>query len=79
MTEISFTEARANLNLWLDEVTTNREIVTIRRRKGEDVALIAASELSSLLETIDLLRSPTNAERLLTALNDTLKGDATST
>jgi antitoxin YefM len=32
------------------------------------VALIAADELQSLLETAHLLRSPVNAERLLTAL-----------
>lgn len=53
-------------------------MVIIRRRKGEDAALIAASELSSLLETAYLLRSPANAERLLTALNDALKGDGIS-
>jgi antitoxin YefM len=32
------------------------------------VALIAADELESLLETAYLLRSPANAQRLLTAL-----------
>jgi antitoxin YefM len=53
--------------LW-DEVTNNQEIVIIKRRGTEDVALISASELSSLLETSHLLRSPKNAERLLQAL-----------
>jgi antitoxin YefM len=33
------------------------------------VALVAADELSSLLETAHLLRSPANAERLLRALS----------
>lgn len=75
MTEITYTQARANFAKLLDDVTENREIVIIRRRKGEDAALIAASELSSLLETAYLLRSPANAERLLTALNDALKGE----
>ena len=36
--------------------------------KYSAVALIAAGELSGLLETAHLLRSPKNAERLLTAL-----------
>lgn len=75
MTEITYTQARASLAKLLDDVTENREVVIIRRRKGEDAALIAASELSSLLETAYLLRSPANAERLLTALNDALKGN----
>lgn len=73
--EITYTQARAGLAKLLDDVTENREVVIIRRRNGEDAALIAASELSSLLETAYLLRSPANAERLLTALNDALKGD----
>ena len=75
MTEITYTQARASLAKLLDDVTENREVVIIRRRKGEDAALIAASELASLLETAYLLRSPANAERLLTALNEALKGE----
>ena len=73
-TKITYSQARANLASLLDIVTENREVVIIHRRHGEDAALIAASELTSLLETAYLLRSPANAERLLTALNDALKG-----
>lgn len=73
-TEITYSQARANLASLLNNVTENREVVIIRRRNAEDAALIAASELTSLLETAYLLRSPANAERLLTALNDALKG-----
>jgi antitoxin YefM len=68
MIEISYSRARAQLAKLLDEVTENRETVVIRRRKGEAVAMIAASELSALTETAYLLRSPRNAERLLAAL-----------
>ncbi|HEX7101247.1 MAG TPA: type II toxin-antitoxin system prevent-host-death family antitoxin [Nitrolancea sp.] len=64
----SYTEARAHLAELLDQVTLDREPVLITRRSGETVALIAADELDALLETIHLLRSRTNAERLLTAL-----------
>lgn len=67
--QTSYSKARANLAALLDEVTANRGIVIINRRSAEDVALVAASELSSLLETAHLLRSPRNAERLLSALN----------
>ena len=68
-TQTTYSNARANLAALLDEVTANRGIVIINRRGAENVALVAASELSSLLETAHLLRSPKNAERLLTALN----------
>jgi antitoxin YefM len=66
--QTTYTHARANLAAFCDEVTANREIVIIHRRGAEDVALIAAGELSGLLEAAQLLRSPKNAERLLTAL-----------
>jgi antitoxin YefM len=66
--ETTYTHARAHLAALCAEVTANREVVIIHRRGAEDVALIAADELSSLLETAHLLRSPKNAERLLTAL-----------
>lgn len=66
--QTTYTKARANLATLCDEVTTNREVVIIHRRGAEDVALISAVELSSLLETAHLLRSPKNAARLLTAL-----------
>jgi antitoxin YefM len=67
--QTTYSAARANLAALLDQVTGNREIVVINRRDAEDVAMVAASELSSLLETAHLLRSPKNAQRLLTALN----------
>lgn len=66
--ETTYTHARDNLARLCDEAADNREVVIIRRRNAEDVALIAASELSSILETAHLLRSPKNAERLLAAL-----------
>jgi antitoxin YefM len=66
--QTTYTQARAQLASLLDEVTNNREVIIIQRRGADDVALIAADELASLLETAHLLRSPANAERLLTAL-----------
>ena len=62
--ETTYTGARQNLASLMDQVTDTREPVYIRRRGKEDVALIAASELSGLMETEYLLRSPKNAERL---------------
>jgi antitoxin YefM len=66
--QTTYTHARANLATLCDEVTANREVVIIHRRGAEDVALISAADLASLMETAHLLRSPKNAERLLTAL-----------
>jgi antitoxin YefM len=73
--QTTYTQARASLAKLLDEVTHNRQIVIIQRRGEEDVALVSADELSGLLETAHLLRSPLNAERLLSALARALRGE----
>ncbi|MHC1725998.1 MAG: type II toxin-antitoxin system Phd/YefM family antitoxin [Syntrophobacteraceae bacterium] len=72
--QATYTHARSKLAALLDEVTENQEVVIITRRGAQDVAMISAAELSSLTETAHLLRSPKNAERLLTALNRALVG-----
>jgi antitoxin YefM len=73
--QTTYTQARAELARLLDQVTHDREIVVIQRRGEEEVAMIAASELESLLETAYLLRSPANAGRLLTTLGRALKNN----
>lgn len=67
-TETTYTHARAHFASLCDDVASTRETVIIHRRKAEDVALVAASEWCSLMETAHLLRSPKNARRLIGAL-----------
>jgi antitoxin YefM len=67
-TETSYTALRENLASVLDQVVDRQETVIVRRKGSRDVALIPASELAGLVETAQLLRSPKNARRLLTAL-----------
>jgi len=66
--ETTYSQAREQLKSLMDRAVEDREIVVVRRRSGGAVAMIAADELESLTETAHLLRSPKNAERLLTAL-----------
>ena len=73
--EFTYTSAREQLASLLDRVIKDREVVIIKRRASEDVAMIAADELASLTETAYLLRSPQNAERLLAALGRALKNE----
>ncbi|MBI3375154.1 MAG: type II toxin-antitoxin system Phd/YefM family antitoxin [Betaproteobacteria bacterium] len=70
----TYTRARAALAALCDEVIESRDAVIIRRRGKEDVALIAATELRSLLETAHLTASPANARRLTRALRDAKAG-----
>lgn len=67
--QTTYSSARNKLASLLERVIDEQEIVVISRRGREAVALVSASELSSLLETAHLLRSPKNAQRLLKALH----------
>jgi antitoxin YefM len=69
MTETSYTTLRQTLASVLDRVANDREVVIISRKGEKKVAMIPADELSGLLETAHLLRSPKNTQRLLTALH----------
>jgi antitoxin YefM len=75
MKEISYSHLRETLASVLDDATDNREVYVIHRQGHPDVALIAAGELSSLMETVHLIRSPKNRKRLLEALERSRTGE----
>jgi len=68
LTETTYTNLRQSLASVLDRVANNREVVIVRRKGEKTVAMVPADELMGLMETAHLLRSPKNAQRLLTAL-----------
>lgn len=65
---LSTSEARANIKAVMDRVVANRAPIGISRPKGEGVVMISQSEWDSIEETMYLLASPKNAERLLEAI-----------
>lgn len=66
--ETTYYQARLNLASILDQLCDQKEIMVIKHHNHKNVALIAEDELSSLLESVYLLRSPENAKRLFRAL-----------
>ena len=75
---VSYSHAREHLAEIWNEVEDTRDAAVIQRRGHEDMALIPADELASLRETAYLLRSPTTAGRLLSALARARKGSTKS-
>ena len=72
--ETTYTQLRDKLASVLDRVTAEQEVVIVRRKGSRDVALIPADELTAIMETAHLLRSPKNASRLLRAFRRAGKG-----
>ena len=76
--QTNYTQARENLASLLDRIENENTMAVIKRRGHKDIAMLAADELSSLLETLYLLRSPANARRLLDAIEESKKWDRES-
>ncbi len=64
MRVVSFTEARNNLKTVLDSVVNDANTTVITRRDSEDAVVMSLDYYNSLMETVHLLRSPTNAAHL---------------
>ncbi len=74
----SATSVRKEFFKILDEVAQDSSVVIVKRKDAPNVAIIAESELSSLVETVHLLRSPKNAQRLFSALEKSYSRDLDS-
>ena len=61
---INYTEARKNLKTVLDRVADDEDYTVIYRRDAEDAVIMSKSHYDSLMETLHLLSSPKNAQRL---------------
>jgi len=67
---MTLTHARANLAATLDRVVDNAEEVVITSPRRAPVVLVSLHEYEAMKETMYLLKSPANAERLRRAITD---------
>ena len=73
MIAANYTEFRTDLKKFLDEVEDNNETLIVKRGIGKGAVVISLNEYNSIMETMHLLSSRTNAERLyesIQQLND---------
>ncbi|HUG22616.1 type II toxin-antitoxin system Phd/YefM family antitoxin [Piscinibacter sp.] len=68
MDAITYTAARANLAKTMDRVCNDHEALIITRNGEQSVVMLSLDDFKSLEESAYLLRSPTNAKRLLAAV-----------
>ena len=70
MDVVTYSDARANLKDVMDRVVADKTEVVVTRQKAEAVVMVSLSEWNSIAETMHLLSSPKNAERLRKAIRD---------
>jgi antitoxin YefM len=70
----NITAFREHLAECLDEVCDSRDVLHVTRQNARSVVVVAEDEYESMVETLHLLRSPTNARRLNEAVADIKAG-----
>ena len=75
MSTITYSNARDHLAEVWDKTVSTREPVIVSRRGAESIVMLPLDEWTGIQETAHLLRSPTNAQRLLAALNRLEQGE----
>lgn len=68
MTILTYTDARNNLASMMDRVVEDRDPAVITRTGREAVVMVAQGEWEAIQETLHLLSSPRNAQRLHAAI-----------
>ena len=74
MQTVSYTEARDGLADLIDTANRDREPITITRNGAGSVVLLASEEYAAMEETLYLLSTPANAERIRQGLADHAAG-----
>ncbi|HEY3390284.1 MAG TPA: type II toxin-antitoxin system Phd/YefM family antitoxin [Prolixibacteraceae bacterium] len=74
MIATNYSEFRLNLKKFLDEVEYSNETLVIKRGTGKGSVMISLNEYNSLMETVHLLSSKKNADRLYESIQQMREG-----
>lgn len=74
MIAVNYTEFRTGLKKFLDAVEENDETLIIKRGTGNGTVMISLDEYNSIMETVHLLSSKANADRLYESIQQLKEG-----
>lgn len=77
MDVLSYSDARANLKGVMDRVVDDRTHVVITRQKAGAVVMLSLDDWNAMEETLHLLSTPNNADRLRSAIDQLEAGAGT--
>ena len=78
MIAANFTEFRTGLKRFLDNVENNHETLIIKRKSGKGTVVISLEEYNSIMETVHLLSTKANADRLYESIQQMKDGKTIS-
>ena len=74
MIAANFSEFRTNLKNYLDDVEDNNETLIVKRKTGKGTVMISLDEYNSIMETVHLLSSKANADKLYESISQIKTG-----
>ena len=77
MSHVSYTDLRNNLAKYMDEVCDSHAPLHVTRQNARTVVMVSEDDYEGLMETVHLLKSPANAERLLRSIAELDGANAT--
>jgi len=75
MSHVSYTQLRAHLARYMEEVCDSRDALVVTRQNARSVVLMSEEEYAGMMETLHLLRNPANAARLKRGIAQANAGD----
>ena len=74
MMAANYTEFRTQLKKYLDNVENNNETLIIKRSSGKGTVMMSIDEYNSIMETLHLLSSKANADKLYESISQIKTG-----
>ncbi|MDA3891820.1 MAG: type II toxin-antitoxin system prevent-host-death family antitoxin [Salinivirgaceae bacterium] len=74
MIAANFSEFRTGLKHYLDSVEDDNETLIVKRKSGKGTVVISLDEYNSIMETLHLLSSKKNANRLYESIEQMKAG-----
>ncbi len=78
MIAANYSELRTDLKNYLDNVEDNNETLIVKRANGKGAVIISLAEYNSIMETLHLLSSQKNADRLHKSIRQMKAGKSIS-
>ena len=78
MIAANYSELRTDLKNYLDNVEDNNETIIVKRANGKGAVIISLAEYNSIMETLHLLSSQKNADRLHKSIKQMKAGKSVS-
>jgi antitoxin YefM len=74
MIAANFSEFRTDLKKYLDSVEDDNETLIVKRKSGKGTVVMSLQEYNSIMETLHLLSSRRNADRLYESIQQMKTG-----